>query len=95
VTATGPEGIAWSGWISGKGSAPEGSGHGPTCQSSRSVWTPLSDIGFEFWVVLCEARSWAWCESLPAQDILRSYENSAWRAGSLYKIYEVIRFKNY
>ena len=39
----------------GKGSSPEGSGHGtgcpghsPKCQSSRSVWILLSDIGFDF-----------------------------------------------
>ena len=28
-----------------------------SCWSSRSIWTTLSDIGFEFWVVLCGARS--------------------------------------
>ena len=28
------------------------------CQSSRSVWAVLSDIAFDFWVVLCRARSW-------------------------------------
>jgi len=26
--------------------------------NSRSIWTVLSDIGFECWVVLCRARSW-------------------------------------
>ena len=29
----------------------------PSCPSSRSVWTVRSDTGFEFWVVLCGARS--------------------------------------
>ena len=32
-------------------------GTAPSCQSSRSVWIILSDVGFEFWVVLCVARS--------------------------------------
>ena len=32
----------------GTGAAPEGGGHGPKCQSSRSVWTVLSDIGLDF-----------------------------------------------
>ena len=27
-------------------------------QSLRSIWTMHSDIGFEFWVVLCGARDW-------------------------------------
>jgi len=50
-----------------KGSSPAGGGHGivspgamvtaPSFQNSRSVWTTLSNIGFELWVVLCEARS--------------------------------------
>lgn len=30
----------------------------PVCWSSRCVWTALSDIEFECWVVLCGARSW-------------------------------------
>jgi len=30
----------------------------PSCWSSRSVWRMPSDIGFEFWVVLCGAGSW-------------------------------------
>ena len=25
---------------------------------SKSVWTTLSDVGFEFWVVLCGVRNW-------------------------------------
>ena len=29
-----------------------------SCQNSRSVWITLSDIGFEFWVVLCGAKIW-------------------------------------
>jgi len=55
-------------WVLGSGSAPEGCGHGtgspevcwvtnPSCWSSRSIWTMLSDIGFDVWVVLCGARS--------------------------------------
>lgn len=28
------------------------------CQISRSIWATLSEIQFEFWVVLCEARGW-------------------------------------
>ena len=31
-------------WGLGTGSLPEGGGHSPECQSSRSVWTPLSGI---------------------------------------------------
>lgn len=38
---------------------PRAMGTAPSCQSSKSVWTPLSDIEFEVWVVLCRARSWA------------------------------------
>ena len=73
VTATGPEGTAWScvrggaagGW--GKGAvgmerAAQGSGHGPKCRSSRRVWTGLLDrllhIHSDLWVVLCKARGW-------------------------------------
>ena len=29
-----------------------------SCQSSRSIWTTLSDMGFEFCMVLCGGRSW-------------------------------------
>jgi len=63
VTATGPEGTAWScqercSWGLGKGYAPDGGGHGMGCQSSRRVWATLSDRGVSFWVVLCEATSW-------------------------------------
>jgi len=73
VAATGPEGTArscmrgGSAWESGKGSSPEGVqawnrlpravGMALSWQSSRSIWTALSDIGFEFWVVLCGASS--------------------------------------
>lgn len=35
----------------------------PGCWSLRNVWMMLSDIGFDFWVVLCEARSWIWWSS--------------------------------
>ena len=57
-------------WVSGEGSAPEGGQAwnrlprtvvmAPSCQSSRSVWTTLSDVGFGFWVVLCGAGGWTW-----------------------------------
>lgn len=30
----------------------------PGCCSSGGVWSPLSGIAFEFWVVACGARSW-------------------------------------
>jgi len=39
--------------------AAQGSGYGPKYQNARSVLTPLSDIGFGFWVVLRGARGWA------------------------------------
>lgn len=32
-------------------------GTGPSCQSSKTVWTTLTDIRFELWMVLCRARS--------------------------------------
>jgi len=63
VTATGPEGTAWScvrgGQLGfrkrvlhqravGMERAAQGSGHGPKCWSSRSVWTMLSGIGSDF-----------------------------------------------
>ena len=45
-------------WEVGTGSAPQGgqaleqgsqgSGHNSSCWSSRSIWTPVSDIGFGF-----------------------------------------------
>ena len=68
MTATGPEGTAWScvrgGAAGGEGRglhqravgmerAAQGSGHGPKGRSSGSAWTALSDIEFGFWVVLC------------------------------------------
>jgi len=75
VTATGPEGTAWScvrgGAAGGEGQglhqrvvglerAAQGSGHGPKCRGSRSVRTMLSDTGFGFWQVLCGDRGWTW-----------------------------------
>lgn len=35
-------------------------GLAPCCQSPRSVWTMLSDAGFDFWVFLCRARNFTW-----------------------------------
>lgn len=32
----------------------------PSWQSSRSIWTTVSDIGLEFWMALCGARGWTW-----------------------------------
>lgn len=52
--------------VLGKGSLPEGGGHGrgssgrwawPQLLDLRSVWTTVADIGFQFCVFLCEARS--------------------------------------
>ena len=63
MTATGPEGTAWScargGAAGGEGQglhqravamerAAQGCGHGPECSSSRDTGTPLSDVGFDF-----------------------------------------------
>ena len=48
--------VPGEGWGLGKGSAPEGGGHGPELDSRR-LWRLPSDIGFGFWVVLCGARS--------------------------------------
>ena len=54
-------------WGSGKGSAPEGGGHGmgctglwawPRCWRSRSVWALLPDTEFGFWVVLHIGVRW-------------------------------------
>ena len=70
VTATGLEEMAWSYVRGGSGwdSSPEGNGHGKGSPGQWSqhwasvswinVWTALSDIGFEFWAVLCGDRSW-------------------------------------
>ena len=58
----------WQGrgsWGSGKGAAPEGSGHGGRAWSSRSVWTLLLDRGFGFWVVLCGASDQTWSLWVP------------------------------
>ena len=73
MTATGPEGTAWScvrggaAGDEGKGlhqrvvgmeQPAQGSGHGPKCRISRGAGTPLSDMGSYFGVVLCGARGW-------------------------------------
>lgn len=35
-------------------------GTAPSAVVQGSVWTTLSNTGFEFWVVLCAASSWTW-----------------------------------
>jgi len=37
---------------------PRALGTAPSCQSSRSIGKMLSDMEFDFWVVVCGARSW-------------------------------------
>ena len=86
MTGTGPKRMAWSyfrggsGWVLGKGSSPEGSGHGtdsPGCCTKHSRLQESFEqnsqkYGLIFGVVLCGARSWTgwsfW--SLPILDIL-------------------------
>lgn len=73
MTAAGPEGTAWScvsvsGWYQEKvlhqmvvrpwKRLPRAVLRAPSCQSSRNIWTVLSDIGFESWVVLWGVGSW-------------------------------------
>lgn len=66
-----------SGWLSGKGSSLRGwSGTSDSsgkwsqhwaCHSWRSIWTTLSDIWSDFWVVLCGGRSWTqWSMWVPS-----------------------------
>jgi len=61
VTATGPEGTAWS---CVRGGAAGGQGKGLHQRAlgmehdAQGVWATLSDKGFEFRVVLCGTRSW-------------------------------------
>lgn len=38
------------------------------CHSSRSVWTMISNIRFDLWVVLCEARSWTQSLGVPSNS---------------------------
>jgi len=73
VIATGPKGMAWScvkvgpGWMLGKGSSPEGSGHGagsprqwswPQAAGVQGAFGQRSEIWFSFQAVLCRDRSW-------------------------------------
>lgn len=66
-------------WELGKDSAPESVGHRTGypgqrswswCQSSRSIWTQLSDIGFGWCRVEPRVGLSDSCRSLPTQDIL-------------------------
>ena len=86
VTATGHKGMAWSwvreGQVGDWNEVLHQRGHwhrlpraevtAPSCQSSRSVWTMLSDIPFEFWVVLCGVGLDDPCGSLPSQEYICS-----------------------
>jgi len=51
---------------------PRAAGTALNCPRSRSIWTAVSDILSDFWVILCGSR--VGCDdlhgSLPAQDIL-------------------------
>jgi len=73
VTATGPEGTAWSCVRGGAvgvrdrvctrgrwawNGLPSAVGTAPSAGVQGAFQTTLSDIGFEFWVVLCAARGW-------------------------------------
>lgn len=82
------KGMVWScnrrgsGWISGKGTSPEGRGHGTrspgqeshhwTCRHSRCVWTMLSDMWPDFWVQpgsgLDDSCWWSLWMALPSWD---------------------------
>jgi len=49
--------------------AAQGCGHPLSCQSARSVWTPLSEIGFGFSLVVHGARSWTqWSLQVPSNS---------------------------
>jgi len=41
----------------------------PSCWSSRSDWTMLADVGFEFWVVLRRARYWIQSFCVPSNSV--------------------------
>jgi len=52
--------------------AAQGCGHSPKGWSARRVWTLLSDIGFEYWLVHVEPGAGLHdsCRCLPTEDIL-------------------------
>jgi len=68
---------------------PRAVGTALSCCSSRSIWTPLLDVGFGFWVVQCGARSWTQSSWVPSNsgysvilwlyDIWRN-KRAQWRA---------------
>ena len=88
VTEPGPEGTAWScvrgGAAGGQGrvlhqravgmeQAAQSSGHGTELLEFKKIWTTLSEVRFDFWVVLCGAKSWNCGQRslpFPTQDIL-------------------------
>lgn len=47
----------------------------PGCQSLRSIWTMLSDIGFEFWVFPCGARSWTLWSLWVSSNLVYSFDS--------------------
>lgn len=81
MTAIRPKRIVWSQgngrWVLGGGSSPEGDCPrlpravvtALNCWSSRSGWTALSGIGFEFQVILCGAWHWTrWSFWVPSNS---------------------------
>lgn len=53
--------------------AAQSSGHGTELLEFKKIWTTLSEVRFDFWVVLCGAKSWNFGQRslpFPTQDIL-------------------------
>jgi len=62
-------------------SLPRAADVGPSCRSSGSIWTMLSDRGSDFCVVLCGAQSWTqWYVCVPLNS---SYSMIRWFRASL------------
>jgi len=78
------------GWISGTGSSLTGwlgTGTGSPgkwsrhwdCRSSRNMWTTLSVIWTDFWMVQCGARIWTqWSLGVPSNSLLWFYDTILW-----------------